>query len=134
LHAAEDEAIYIRSTAFKRLVPQIYHYTCAITRWRITSTKDDQILDACHIIPFSLSHDDTIQNGIALSPTLHRAFDRGLIAISDHYTVIVSPDIQENDAPHALRHLHDHRILLPENPAYHPSLDNLRAHRQTHGL
>jgi len=29
-------------------------------------------------------------NGLALCPNLHRAFDRGLIAISDDYRVVVS--------------------------------------------
>jgi hypothetical protein len=31
----------------------------------------------------------SISNGLALSPTFHRAFDRDLIAISDNYRVLV---------------------------------------------
>ncbi|WP_201288840.1 HNH endonuclease signature motif containing protein [Polaribacter septentrionalilitoris] len=40
------------------------------------------MIDACHIVPFSISNDDTIPIGISLSPNLYRAFDRGLITIN----------------------------------------------------
>lgn len=30
-----------------------------------------QLVDACHIVPFAISKDDTINNGISLSPNLH---------------------------------------------------------------
>jgi putative restriction endonuclease len=48
------------------------------------------MVDACHIIPFSISHDDTIRNGICLSPNLHRAFDRGLFTLTNDLEVKVS--------------------------------------------
>ncbi|WP_379661331.1 HNH endonuclease [Pseudopedobacter beijingensis] len=44
---------------------------------RLSSTYGHHFIDACHIIPFSLTHDDRITNGIALCPNMHRAFDRG---------------------------------------------------------
>ncbi|MGB6035138.1 MAG: HNH endonuclease [Cryomorphaceae bacterium] len=36
-------------------------------------SADNQMIDACHIRPWSTTKDDRIQNGIALSPILHRA-------------------------------------------------------------
>ncbi|MFC4198185.1 HNH endonuclease [Pedobacter jamesrossensis] len=33
-------------------------------------------------VPFNVSHNDKVTNGIALCPNLHRAFDRGLVSIS----------------------------------------------------
>src|SRR5690606_22893691 len=79
-----------RCSIFKNEVPKIYKYTCAISRLNITTTSDIQMIDACHIEPWSSTKNDTIQNGITLTPTLHRAFDRHLISIDENYRVVVS--------------------------------------------
>lgn len=126
----EGEEIFKRGAAFRRFVPINYKSTCAITRWHLSTATAIQLLDACHIIPFSESHDDTFSNGIALSPTIHRAFDRGLIGISDDYKVIVKPGIQENDGDYSLKKLDGRPILLPDDPRCHPGIPNLRSHRQ----
>jgi putative restriction endonuclease len=85
-----QEEIFVRSGIFKREVPRIYNHTCCISGLRVDATINVTMVDACHIVPFSISYDDTITNGLALCPNLHRAFDRGLIAISDDYRVVVS--------------------------------------------
>jgi putative restriction endonuclease len=41
------------------------------------------MIDGCHIIPFSKNYNDTIINGIALCPNLHKAFDRALITTDE---------------------------------------------------
>ncbi|MBL0048965.1 MAG: HNH endonuclease [Bacteroidetes bacterium] len=76
IEKANEEEIFVRGGVFKKLVPQIYNYTCCISGMRIVSGYDIQMVDACHIKSFALSHNDTITNGIALCPNLHRAFDR----------------------------------------------------------
>jgi putative restriction endonuclease len=76
----EDE-IFLRGSLFKREIPKIYNNTCCISGMRIDATINVSMIDACHIVPFNESYDDTVTNGIALCPNLHRAFDRGLIAI-----------------------------------------------------
>ena len=86
---------FSRGEAFKREIPKIYNYTCAITGMRIDSVTDVSMVDACHIVPFSISFDDSLTNGIALCPNMHRAFDRGLIAIDDDYRVMVSKNFME---------------------------------------
>lgn len=125
-----EEEIYIRSGVFKREIPKIYGYQCAITGMRIESTNNTQMVDACHIVPFSESKDDTLSNGISLSPTLHRAFDRGLLTITQDYTVRVSKEIRENKSAFSLQQFNGQTILLPENKKHYPSLDNLRQHNQ----
>ena len=62
---------------------------------RIITDADIQIINACHIIPFSESHDDTITNGISLCPNLHRAFDRGLVALDPEYRVLIEPFMEQ---------------------------------------
>lgn len=125
-----EEEIFIRGGMFKREIPKIYAFHCAISEMCIESSTQVQMIDACHIKPFALSKDDTITNGISLSPNLHRAYDRGLITITDDYLVQISPAVIENDSPYSLGQFEGKRILLPENPHYYPSLENLRWHQQ----
>ena len=110
-----------RCAIFKSRIPQIYNYTCAISRQRITTTADVQMIDACHIRPWSQTKDDSIQNGIALTPTIHRAFDRGIIRIHADYTVAVSDEITENEnSPFRLKQFEGKSILLPEREEWWP--------------
>jgi putative restriction endonuclease len=125
-----EEEIFVRGGVFKREVPKIYDYQCAISGMRIESTTNAQLVDACHIIPFAISKDDTITNGISLSPNLHRAFDRGLITINKEYIVRVSPAIREKDSPYSLKQFEGKQILLPTNVNYYPSVENLNWHRK----
>jgi putative restriction endonuclease len=50
-------------------------------------------VDAAHIIPWSVSHDDGIRNGMALCKLCHWTFDKGLIGVSASYTVLLSPEL-----------------------------------------
>lgn len=127
---AFEEELFVRGGVFKREVPKIYNYQCAISGMRIESTSNAQMVDACHIIPFANSKDDTITNGISLSPNLHRAFDRGLITISSNYTVQISDTIKELDSPYSLGQFDGKEILLPENTNFHPSQNNFSWHRE----
>jgi len=52
-----------------------------------------RLVDAAHILPVAVpSSIDDVRNGIALSPTYHRAFDFGLIYIDPDYVMRVNPD------------------------------------------
>ncbi len=120
----------VRSVLFKTEVPKKYKYTCAISGQRINANMDYQFIDACHIRPWSKSKDDSIQNGITLSPTLHRAFDRFIISLDEDYRVILSDAFTENEnSPHNLRQFKGKKILLPENKAWYPSQESLAWHR-----
>lgn len=125
-----EEEIFVRGGIFKREIPKIYDYQCAISGMRVESTTNAQLVDACHIIPFAISKDDTITNGISLSPNLHRAFDRGLITINNDYVVRVSPAIKEKSSPYSLSQFDGKRIILPSDTRYYPSVENLTWHRK----
>lgn len=125
-----QENIYIRGALFKREIPRLYNYTCAISGLRISAMLNISIIDACHIVPFADSFDDTLSNGIALCPTLHRAFDRGLISISDDYTVLINKNFIENtSSPYNLSQFKGRSLCLPSDKTMYPSLDNIRKHR-----
>lgn len=130
LNSEEVEVdLFVRGSLFKREVPKIYNYTCAISRMKIVTTSNTQMVDACHIIPFSISKDDTIGNGISLSPNFHRAFDRGLISISEDFKVIVSKHLVEDQSPFSITQFSGIRVLLPENSGYYPRGESLEWHR-----
>lgn len=124
-----EEEIYLRSNIFKRTIPKIYNHTCCITGLNINCTYNLSMIDACHIVPFNETHDDTIGNGITLCPNLHRAFDRGLITIDENYTIIVSKNFSENQkSTHSLKQFDNKRILLPDNKKFYPNKENLQWH------
>ena len=125
---ADEEEIFIRGGVFKKVVPRVYNYTCCITGMRLVADREVQMIDACHIVPFAESHDDTISNGLSLCPNLHRAFDRYLVSIDINYCVLVSPNLSESVGDYSIKRLTGKRILLPSQKAYFPSIENLKMH------
>ncbi len=125
-----EEEIFIRGSIFKREIPKIYNYTCCISGMKIAATISVSMIDACHIVPFSESYDDTITNGISLCPNLHRAFDRGLISIDHNYKVLVKSNWSENNSNYSIKQFEGNPIFLPSNSSQLPSLENLHSHRK----
>jgi putative restriction endonuclease len=69
-----------RLSSFKREVLFAYGHTCAVTRVQL------RLVEAAHILPVgSPESADHVTNGVALSPTYHRAFDAGLIFLDERY-------------------------------------------------
>ncbi|WP_419802690.1 HNH endonuclease [Mucilaginibacter sp.] len=127
----DEEEIFLRGSLFKREIPKIYNNTCCISGMRIDSTINVSMIDACHIVPFSESYADTISNGIALCPNLHRAFDRGLISIGDNYEVIVKDTFSEElSTNYFILPFHGKQINLPNKIEDFPSSENLSYHRK----
>jgi putative restriction endonuclease len=132
---AYEEEVFVRSSIFKKEVPKIYKYTCCISGFRIDAVANVSMIDACHIIPFSESFNDTITNGIALCPNLHRAFDRGLISISNDYRVLINNNFSEpNETVYSISQFNGNKLLLPNDNRYYPSLDSLEYHRIKFGF
>ena len=131
-----QEEVFIRGGLFKREIPKIYNNTCAISGLRLTSVVSNvSMIDACHIVPFSESYDDTLTNGIALCPNLHRAFDRGLISISDNYTVLINKNfIEDKISAFSLSQFESQKIILPYSEELYPALENLYKHRNKNGF
>lgn len=125
-----QEELFLRGSMFKNTVPKIYNYTCCISGMRVISIKQIQMVDACHIYPISLSKDDTVPNGITLSPNLHRAFDRGLITINKEYVVRVSPTLQDNNSVYGIAQFEGINVQFAKNYAHYPSQQALAWHNK----
>lgn len=130
LEQKNEEEIFLRGSLFKREIPKIYNNTCCISGMRIDATVSVSMIDACHIVPFSESYDDTVTNGIALCPNLHRAFDRGLIGIDENYKVVVSKSFKEDNTNYSIRAFEGKEIQLPKLKSYYPLKQNFGWHRE----
>jgi putative restriction endonuclease len=71
---------YVRNPAFRRVVTELYDYRCAATGIRLVLPDGTAMVEAAHIHPFNEAQDDDPRNGLALSPNMHWAMDRDLIA------------------------------------------------------
>ncbi|MDE5418462.1 HNH endonuclease [Labilibaculum sp. DW002] len=128
--AEVEEELVMRSTTFRKAVKQVYDQQCAVTGLKIDFFATMSMVDACHIIPFAETHDDTITNGIAMSPTIHRAFDRGMLAISDDYTILIHKNVRDYSPSNGLVDYQNRSIFLPGNESFYPSLERIKEHRK----
>ena len=115
-----DVADSARDLAFARIVKRAYHYQCAACGLRVLF-DGVSLVDAAHIIPFSISHDDDPRNGMSLCKNHHWAMDQELIFPCSDNKWHVHKDIDDRvDAQRSLIDLHGKSIILPEQNKYAP--------------
>ena len=129
--AADETEVLVRSAVFGREVLRAYQSTCAVSGLQLLSTTGAApLLDACHIVPWSVSHDDTIGNGLALCPNLHRAFDRHLFWVDGDYRVRVEEGFGElSGHDYGVQRFNGQLLRLPKVQAWWPKMENLAAQR-----
>jgi putative restriction endonuclease len=93
---------YVRDPAFRRVVTQVYDFRCAATGVRIVLPTGESMVEAAHIHPFSEAGDDDPRNGLALTPNMHWAMDRNLIAPGPDYRWHVSATLDERIADYGM--------------------------------
>ncbi|AII50854.1 hypothetical protein N008_02515 [Hymenobacter sp. APR13] len=126
---ADETALAERSGVFLREVLQAYQSTCAVSGLQLVSTTGTApLLDACHIVPWSVSQDDTIGNELALCPNLPRAFDRHLFWIDKDYRVRVAEGFGElGGHDYGVQRFNGQPLRLPKVRSWWPRLENLAA-------
>jgi putative restriction endonuclease len=78
---------WARSACFRQQVLTAYGNRCSVSRMQL------RLVEAAHILPVEADETtDDVRNGIALSPTYHRAFDGGLIYLDDDYVMKLNPE------------------------------------------
>lgn len=114
LIAAEAAPSYVRDPAFRRVVTEIYDFRCAATGLRLVLPDGAAMVEAAHIHPFSEAADDDPRNGLALTPDMHWALDRHLIAPDTDFRWRVSSSLD--------RRIPDYRVLteLEGKPLFLP--------------
>jgi putative restriction endonuclease len=92
-----------------------------------------RLVDAAHILPVGAPASiDHVRNGVALSPTYHRAFDAGLIFLDEQSRMRLNDGnvhaLQQLDLANGLESFKSPlgQIFLPPDPAQRPSADFIR--------
>lgn len=124
----DDVASPVRSAAFRRLILETYDYQCVACGLRIRLPNDFTVVDAAHMIPFSVGHNDHPTNGLALCKNHHWAFDRYLITPTERGVWKVSSQIEPRRSPGEaeLAKLDGERLLPPRKEEYLPSSEAVR--------
>lgn len=121
-----DVAEAVRSPAFRRIVTEIYDYRCAATGLRLLLPDGTAMVEAAHIHPFSESADDDPRNGLALTPDMHWAMDKNLIAPGPDYKWHVSKQLDERVPDfRVLTDLAGKPLFLPKEQRMYPKQDAL---------
>ncbi|MDZ4350777.1 MAG: HNH endonuclease [Xanthomonadaceae bacterium] len=118
----------IKQQFFRRAVLSSYHGRCCMS-----GLSETQLLVAGHIVPWRSDTRNRLnpRNGLCLSAIHDRAFDRGLVALTDDLRVIVSDRLlSQNDeiTTRIFRPLLGQQIELPEKFAPDPTF--IRMHRE----
>ena len=110
--------------AFRVIVTDMYNRQCALTNSHVL-----HVLDAAHIRPYAEGGSHSPTNGLLLRQDVHTLFDRGYLTISPDYHVEVSRRLKDEfDNGKEYYALQGKTILLPENPLFRPSAEQLVWH------
>jgi putative restriction endonuclease len=118
----------IREASFRNGVYRAYDNCCALTGLRILDARGNSEVQAAHIWAVADGGPDVLQNGIALTATVHWLFDHHLISITDDYHLI----LREERIPPGLRVLLGRigeKIRLPTEATEWPHPTFLKRHR-----
>lgn len=131
-HLGEDRPVEattrIGQRFFRRTVMSSYAGRCCIT-----GLSNPSLLIASHIIPWSHDKSNRVnpRNGLLLSALHDKAFDSGIITITDDMTVRVSTEHLQGDDDFFAKSIgvyNGHQISLPQK--FEPHRDFLRYHRE----
>jgi putative restriction endonuclease len=120
----------VNQNVFRQIVLANYNRKCAITGIDIPD-----LLVASHIIPWSQNEEERLnpENGICLSALYDRAYDKGLIGISEKYQLLISTEAsaKKNQVyyPEIFGRLNGTFLNLPQK--YLPKKEFLQFHLDT---
>lgn len=120
--------VRVRQSFFRKAVLASYGGKCCMS-----GVREPRLLLASHIVPWSIDTANRLNpsNGLCLSALHDRAFDQGLIALSDELTVLVSDQLKAHSdvfTRSSLAALERSEIALPER--FVPAGELIRWHRE----
>ena len=122
---------YVRSAVFPRVIKNLYGATCAVCGMDVRNGQSDSLLiDAAHVVPFFVSHNDDPRNGLALCRNHHAGFDHGWYGVAENYKLVVSPRLVQS-IPYVRA---GEPLRLPSITKYAPAKEALAWHRNHNRL
>jgi putative restriction endonuclease len=119
----------LRDRVFRQVVLRAYDARCVITGLKLINGRGRAEVAAAHIRPVAESGPDIVNNGLALSGTVHWMFDRGLISLSDDLEILLSRQI--NDAESVRTMINKTGLARPPSrPIDRPHPAYLQWHRE----
>jgi putative restriction endonuclease len=118
----------VREASFRNAVYKAYANRCAVTGLELSDAKGNCEAQAAHIWSVADGGPDVVQNGVALTATVHWLFDRYLISLTDDHRLLIAT----NRVPRrllSLFDLFDGRIRLPLRHIEWPHPVYLKRHR-----
>lgn len=119
----------IKQHFFRRAVLSSYRGRCCMS-----GLSDTRLLIASHIVPWSQDKQNRLNpsNGLCLSAIHDRAFDKGLMTLTDDFKIVISEDLKRCDdafVKGVLIPLHGRTIESPERFA--PKSEFVKWHRNS---
>ena len=109
-------------SAFRQQILRNYDHRCCVYGESVV-----ELLEAAHIQPYINEQSNHPQNGLCLRVDLHRLFDEGLLAVTEEFTLKVSPQLANT----SYAELEGKKLTLPASPSAHPSAEALAFHRES---
>jgi putative restriction endonuclease len=118
----------VRNRQFRKRVLDVYDRRCALTGMKLINGGGRAEAQAAHIMSVEAGGPDVVNNGIALSGTVHWMFDRGLISLSNEGDILLSRAINDVEGVEKLIYP-DRKARLPASPTLRPHSRYLEWHR-----
>jgi len=128
--AVREVKVRINQSGFRKMILESYNHRCCITGIDLP-----ELCIASHIVPWADRKETRMdpRNGLCLSATYDKAFDRNLITLDEDYRLVVSDRIREHYQNDHARELFKNRegdvIMLPDAENHWPLQSYLNDHR-----
>jgi len=119
----------VRDRVFRSRVLKAYDRRCAFTGFQFINGGGRAEVEAAHIKSVKAKGPDVVQNGLALSGTVHWMFDRGLLSVSDDERILLSNHINDVDGVRKILNTSG-RARFPEDVRERPDQQFLQWHRE----
>lgn len=131
---AERPSVYgtvRRDPKFRGRVLRAYEHRCAVTGFRAALGGAYFGCEAAHVQWHAYDGPDTVENGLAMEPTLHKLFDAGAWSLTDDRRILVSADFTGTDAAvDRMRSRHGQSLRSPLPGESLVSTEYIRWHRE----
>lgn len=117
-----------RSSVFRERVRFEYGYRCAISGILMATPTALYEVESAHVVPVSGGGSDDIRNGLALTHSLHWAFDRGLFGILSSRKVYIPRCVMLMSENSFLKQFADKLVVEAKTTNLRVHADALRWH------